>query len=150
MQTALVGRASAVFLEYDVQQHLKLLLALYGMWMAGGHHDGFSLMEEVFHAVDGDFSDAIQTGDKGIAARLVGADLFGFGKGKQGDAQRMVVCQRFGDHLSFLIGDLPLLGQYFRLADVFHFHIHGEASLPEFSFIRFWGTYSPSFQTRRI
>ena len=77
------GKGVRCFLEYDDQQHLKLLLAVYGMWMAGGHHDGFSLMEEVFHAVDGDFSNAIQTGDKGIAARLMGADLLAFGKGKQ-------------------------------------------------------------------
>ena len=44
--------------------------------MLGGHDDGFSLVQLVIYAVDGDFSDAIETGHESIAAGLVGADFF--------------------------------------------------------------------------
>ena len=46
-------------LKYDNQQHLKLLLAIYGMRMLGRHDDGLALMQLVSLAVDGDAADAV-------------------------------------------------------------------------------------------
>ena len=46
-------------LEYYNQQHLKLLLTIYGMRMLGWHDDGLALMQLVSLAVDGDAADAV-------------------------------------------------------------------------------------------
>ena len=44
--------------------------------------------------------------DKGVAARLVGADFLALIKGKQGDAYIAVLRQGFADHLAGLHPDL--------------------------------------------
>ena len=61
--------------ENDDQQHLELLLAEYGVGMPRGHDDGLALVQLMGDAVDGHAADAVQTGDEGVAAGLVGADL---------------------------------------------------------------------------
>ena len=73
-------------LEYYNQQHLKLLLSIYGMGMLCRHDDGLALMQFVGLAVDGDAADAVQAGNEGITAGFVGADLLVFVEGKKGNA----------------------------------------------------------------
>ena len=73
-------------LEYYNQQHLKLLLSIYGMGMFGRHDDGLALMQLVSLAIDGDAADAVQAGNEGITAGLVGADLFVLVEGEEGNA----------------------------------------------------------------
>ena len=68
--------------EYDNQQHFELLLAVDGMRMAGGHDDRLALVQNVRLAVDGDAADAVQAGDKRVAAGLMRADFFALAKGK--------------------------------------------------------------------
>ncbi len=63
------------FLENNHQHHLELLLSEDRMGMLGRHHNGFALPEHIFLSVDGDLPHAVQAGDKGIAGRLMGADL---------------------------------------------------------------------------
>ena len=46
-------------LEYHNQQHLKLLLTIYGVGMLGRHDDGLALMQLVWLAVEGDAADAV-------------------------------------------------------------------------------------------
>ncbi len=69
-------------LEYYNQQHLKLLLTIYGMGMLGWHDDGLTLMQLVSLAVDGDAADAVQAGDEGITAVSSGRDHRGFYQSK--------------------------------------------------------------------
>ena len=93
-------------LEYHYQKHLILLFAIHCMRMFCRHDDGFAFVEFVFYAVDGDFTGSVEAGDEGVAAGLVGADLFAFFKGKQRQADGIVLCQCFADDLAFLVGNL--------------------------------------------
>ena len=86
-------------------------------------------MQKVIHAVNGNLAHAVQAGNKGVAARFVGADLLPLVKGKEGDAHSAVLGQGLADHLPFLIGDLILQNQDFGLADVLHFGCHWGTSL---------------------
>ena len=83
--------------------------------MFGGHDDRFSLVQLVIYAINGDFSDTIETGHESIAAGLMGADFLILIKCEQGNAERIILCQRFTDNLSFLIRDLLLERQDFGL-----------------------------------
>ena len=71
-----------IILENYHQHHLKLLLTIDRMGMLGRHHNGFALVKHIFLAVNGDFSNAIQTGDKSITGGLMGADFLALVKGK--------------------------------------------------------------------
>ena len=89
-------------------------------WTDGVPRNG----KEIFFTVDGDFTLAVQAGDKGVAARLVGADFLALIKGKQGDAYIAVLRQGFADDLPILIGNLIAQHQHLRLVDVFHGTVH--------------------------
>ena len=64
------------------------------MRVACGHDDGLALVQFIPDAVDRDAAHAVQAGDEGVAAGLVRADLLALVKGKQRDAQRVVLRQR--------------------------------------------------------
>ena len=74
------------FLKYDNQQHLKLLLSIHGMRMLCRHDDRLPFMQFICLAVDGDAADAVQAGNEGITARLVGADFLVLVEGEEGNA----------------------------------------------------------------
>ena len=76
------------------------------MGMAGRHDDRFARVENIFNTVDGDLSDAVQTENHCIAAGFVGADFFVLIKSKEGDADRVILNERFADDLSGLISNL--------------------------------------------
>ena len=78
------------------------------MRVPGRHDDGFPLVKQIFRSVNGDFSNAVQTGDEGVTVRFMGADLLALCKGEQGDAHRRVLRQSLADNLSILIRDLFL------------------------------------------
>lgn len=67
-------------LKYDNQQHFKVFFAVYGMGMFGRHNDGLPFLQFIYFIVNGNCAHAVQTDHKGIAVRLVGADLFPLGK----------------------------------------------------------------------
>ena len=100
--------AFSVISENHNQHHLKLLLTIDRMGMLGWHHNGFALMEHIFLAVNGDFANAIQTGDEGIAGRLMGADFLALVKGEQSHADCAVLCQRAAYHLTGLAPNTAL------------------------------------------
>ena len=83
-----------MLLKHHDQQHFELLLAEYGVRVACGHDDGLALVQFIPDAVDRDAAHAVQAGDEGVAAGLVRADLLALVKGKQRDAQRVVLRQR--------------------------------------------------------
>ena len=76
------------------------------MGVSGRHNDGFSFMQQIFRAVNGDFSNAVQTGDKGVAARFMGADFLALCEGEQSNTYRRVLRQRLADNLPLLIRNL--------------------------------------------
>ena len=81
-------------------------------------------MQQVINAVDGDFADAVQTGDKGVAAGCMGADFLALSKGKECDADRVILRQCFADYLTLLLGNLFCESQRFGLTDSFHLCVH--------------------------
>jgi hypothetical protein len=46
------------------------------MGMACWHDNRFSFVQQIFNAINRDFSDTIQAGDEGVPTRFMGADLF--------------------------------------------------------------------------
>lgn len=76
------------------------------MRVSGWHDDRFPFVQQVFRAVNSYFTSTIQTGNKSISTRFMGADLLALCKGEQRDTHRRVLRQRFADNLPLLLGYL--------------------------------------------
>ena len=63
------------WLKYNDQKHLERFLSIYRVRVPGWHDDGFPFMQQIFCALDGDFPNAVQTGNESVTARFMGADL---------------------------------------------------------------------------
>ena len=92
--------------------------------MAGGHHDGFALAQDMRLAVDGDAAHAVQTGDKRVAPGGMRADFLVLIKGEQGHADGVILRQRLADDLPLLIGNLLLERKHLGLGDILHGFLH--------------------------
>ena len=81
-------------------------------------------MKHMGLTVDSDPAYTVQTGHKGISAGGVGADLLVLVKGKQGDADGVVLRQGLADDLALLVLHLVLQGQDLRFGNVSHGSAH--------------------------
>ena len=111
-------------LEHDDQKHFEALLAEDGVRMAGGHHDGFALVQNMRLSIDGNTAGAVQAGDKRVAAGGMRADFLILIEGKQRHADGVILRQRLADNLSILIRNLLLEREHLSLCDVFHGLLH--------------------------
>ena len=104
-----------------------MFLPIDGMRMPGRHDDALPFAQQVFLPVDGNFAHAVQTGDHGVSAGCMGADFLTLPEGKEGDAQGIILRQRFADDLPLLIGTTAISFGVFALLYAVVFRVTSNA-----------------------
>ena len=106
-------------LKYNHQKHFEFFLAEYGMGMLSRHHDRVALMQNIFNAVDCDFSGSVKACNHCVSARFVGADFFALVKGEKRNAQCGILRKSFAHYLTCLISDLVFKTEDFSVIYIF-------------------------------